>query len=564
MKIGEIFIQEGILSPEQLRIALEEQSKTHDRLGDIVLKMGFVSPQKLAPVLAKYFDIPFLNLSEQYKTIKSEVIDTVPAELARRFSIIPVNAQSGVLTIAMYDPLDLVAIDTLRLKTGYRIKCVLAVEQEIIEAIDYCYQDLPRMQKHIDQFIDLEAEDLRGEKKSEEREHFEAGDQPVVQYVKSLIIQAENSQASDIHLEPKEQEVKLRFRIDGVLYDMDPPPKAMLGAIISRIKILSGLDIAEKRLPQDGRFRVKMAKSEVDLRVSCFPTIYGESVVMRLLETSAPRSSLEELGLIGEDLEHFRYLIGQSYGLILVTGPTGSGKTTTLYSALNEIKSVEKKMITLEDPVEYRLPFIQQTQVNPLIGLDFARGLRSVVRQDPDVVMVGEIRDRETAEIAINAALTGHLVFSTLHANDSAGATTRLIKMGVEPFLISSSLLCVVAQRLVRVICPDCRERVGVTPGILQRLTKEKGIKEFYKGRGCAKCFQSGYKGRRGIFEILLMNEDIRRLILEKRSSDEIRSAAQDKGMKTLRQAGTDLLREGLTTPEELLRVTQDTDEVNL
>jgi type IV pilus assembly protein PilB len=564
MKIGEIFVKEGILSSDQLRIVLEEQKKTHDRLGDIVLKMGFVPPQKMAPILAKYFDIPFVKLSENYKNIKSEIIDLVPSELARRFSIIPVDAKDNTMTVAMYDPLDLVAIDTLRLKTGYRIKCVLALEKEIIDAIDYCYQDLPRLQKHIDQFIDLEMEEVKGEKKEVEAQSFQADDQPVVQYAKSLIIQALNSQASDIHLEPKEEEVKLRFRIDGVLYDMKPPPKAMLAAIISRVKILSGLDIAEKRLPQDGRLRVKMAKGEIDLRISCFPTIYGESVVMRLLETSAPRASLEDLGLTGSDLEHLRYLIGQSYGLILVTGPTGSGKTTTLYSALNEIRSTEKKMITLEDPVEYRLPFIQQTQVNPLIGLDFARGLRSIVRQDPDVIMVGEIRDRESAEIAINAALTGHLVFSTLHANDSAGATARLIKMGVEPFLIASSLLCVVAQRLVRTICPECRERKEVSPEVLQRLSKEQGIKDFFKGRGCIKCFYSGYKGRRGLFEILLMNEDIRRLILEKRSSDEIRSLAQSKGMKTLRQAGTEVLRAGLTTPEELLRVTQDTDEINL
>jgi type II secretory ATPase GspE/PulE/Tfp pilus assembly ATPase PilB-like protein len=335
----------------------------------------------------------------------------------------------------------------------------------------------------------------------------------------------------------------------------------MLSAITTRIKIMAGLDIAERRLPQDGRFKMKIGKHEVDVRTSSFPTIYGESVVMRLLDTSSPLLGLDSMGFDPSDLRRFKEIIKSSYGLVLVTGPTGSGKTTTLYTALNEIKSGEKNILTLEDPVEYRLPFIQQSQVNSQIGFDFARGLRSVLRQDPDVIMVGEIRDRETAEIAIHAALTGHLVFSTLHTNDAAGAAVRLVNMGVEPFLITSSLLCVVAQRLIRTVCPDCRENYTPDQDILSKLSLDAPIKKFARGRGCAKCLNSGYKGRKGIYEFLVPDESIRQLILERRSNAEVCAQARKIGMKTLREAGIEKLKEGTTTPEELLRVTQQTME---
>jgi type II secretory ATPase GspE/PulE/Tfp pilus assembly ATPase PilB-like protein len=390
---------------------------------------------------------------------------------------------------------------------------------------------------------------------------YDAGDQPVVQYVKSLIVQGINHKASDIHLQPKQEKAELRFRVDGVLHDMDPPPKAMIAAITTRIKILAGLDIAERRIPQDGRFRVKVVKNEVDIRVSTFPSIYGESVVMRLLDTSSPLGGLEQLGLYSDDLAKYREMIRFSHGLILVTGPTGSGKTTTLYTSLNEIKSSEKNIITLEDPVEYRLPFIQQSQVNPMIGFDFARGLRSILRQDPDIIMVGEIRDKETAEIAIHASLTGHLVFSTLHTNDAAGAPVRLINMGIEPFLITSSLLGVIAQRLVRKICPHCKEERPMDEMVRNKLQLNSTIKHFYHGQGCKKCMGSGYSGRDGIYELLTPNEEVRRLILNKQSGEEIRAAGQRNGMKTLREIGIDKIKKGITTPEELVRVTQATAE---
>ncbi len=562
MKIGETFKNAGIITPDELDVALNQQKITHDRLGDIVLKMGFATPDSLAPALANYFHIPFINLKELYKNLKPEVIDSVPLDLAKKFNIIPIEVNEKVLIIATFDPLNLIAIDTVRMKTGYKIECVVASESDISEAIDYCYNNLPRLRESIESFIDKEQVDFDALEKDVSDQKFEAGDQPVVQFVKSLVIQAVNSRASDILLQPKEGKAELRFRIDGVLHQIDPPPKSMLAAINTRIKILAALDIAEKRLPQDGRFKIDIGKKEVDIRVSSFPTIYGESVVMRLLDTSAPLLGLPQLGFYPSDLAKFRNLLYRPYGLILVTGPTGSGKTTTLYTALNEIKSSEKNILTLEDPVEYRLPFIQQSQVNSNIGFDFARGLRSILRQDPDVIMVGEIRDQETAEIAINAALTGHLVFSTLHTNDAAGAAIRLIKMGVEPFLITSSLLGVIAQRLIRTTCVVCKEAYPASEDLKNQLGLDSKLTHFYHGKGCPNCMNSGYRGRKGIYELLVPNEEIRKLILAQKSSEEIRQTAQLNGMHTLRQAGVDNLLDGTTTPEELLRVTQETEEM--
>jgi type IV pilus assembly protein PilB len=558
MKIGEALIKSGLITPSQLEIALKEQEKTKERLGDIIIKMGFVNHQKMAPFLAEYFNLPFVKLKDIYKEIKPEVIKLLPEELAYRFSIIPITAQDSRLTIAMFDPLDVVAIDTVKIKTGFKITKVVASENEIIEAIEYCYHQLPRLSEHINDFIQLEAQ--IDSEEDFEKLRTKASDPPVVKYVNSLIIQAVNTLASDIHLQPKQDIADLRFRIDGSLYSIDPPPKTMLAAITTRIKILANLDIAEHRLPQDGRFKVKVGSSEIDLRISCFPTIYGESITMRILDTSSPLLGLEQLGFMPEDLQKYRDLIHHSHGLILVTGPTGSGKTTTLYASLNEIKSTEKNIITLEDPVEYRLSFIQQSQVNPAIGFDFARGLRSILRQDPDIIMVGEIRDKETAEIAIHAALTGHLVFATLHTNDSAGATVRLINMGVEPFLITSSLLGVLAQRLIRCICGGCRQEHKVGKKVLEKLSLNEDITKFFKGRGCPKCLNSGYKGRTGIFELLLANETIRNLILSRASSEVIKRQAKENGMNTLQENGIEKIKTAITTPEEVLQVTQEAE----
>ncbi|MCA9401114.1 MAG: Flp pilus assembly complex ATPase component TadA [Candidatus Omnitrophica bacterium] len=561
MRIGETLIDSGVISHQELDAALKDQKRTHDRIGDILIRLGFLTSNELAPILAQYFNIPFIDLKDIYKSLKPKVIDLVPHDLAKRFQVIPIDKKQQTLTVAMYDPLNLLAIDTLRIKTGLKIEAVIAPEEDIKVAIDYCYHHLPRMQKHIDKFIDTEINLEPLIDKDSLKVEYAADDQPVVQFVKSLVIQAMNSRVSDIHLQPKQEHAELRFRIDGVLYHIDPPPKSMLAAINTRIKILAGLDIAEKRLPQDGRFKMQLEDHEVDIRVSSFPTIYVESVVMRLLNTSAPLLGLNELGLRKQECDQYRKLINRPYGLILVTGPTGSGKTTTLYTSLNEIKSDHKNIITLEDPVEYRLPFIQQSQVNNQIGFDFAKGLRSILRQDPDVIMVGEVRDHVTAEIAIHAALTGHLVFTTLHTNDACGAPVRLNKMGVESFLITSSPLCVVAQRLTRTVCPHCRTAFPITEETRQLAGLDDAIQEIYKGTGCQKCLNSGYLGRKGIYEMLIPNDEVRALILAQRSSDEIKNAAKKIGLKTMRDTAMDYLREGITTLEEVLRVTQDTEE---
>ena len=562
MKIGEAFRKAGLISSDALKNALKEQETTHDRLGDIFLRNGIVTPDQVAPVLADYFNTQYVKLQDIYKDIDPDVIDQVPEELSRRFTSIPIEVKDQILVIATFDPLNLVAIDTLRIKTGYKIRCVVASENAITDAIDYCYRGMSNMNQHIEEFIHMETiDDELFDQEDPEKIRSGANDQPVVQYVQSLIIQAVNNLASDVHLQPKQKVAELRFRIDGVLYDYDPPPKAMLAAICTRIKILSSLDISERRLPQDGRFKVTIGKSEIDIRTSLFPTIYGESIVLRLLDASKSLMTLEEMGLPEKSLQQYRRLIHHSYGLILVTGPTGSGKTTTLYSSLNEIKSTEKNIITLEDPVEYRLPFIQQAQVNPKIGFDFATGLRSILRQDPDILMVGEIRDKETAEIAIHAALTGHLVFATLHTNDAAGAVVRMINMGVESFLISSALLGVVAQRLVRVICSECQETYKVDKATLKKLSLEKVTDHFVRGKGCPKCLNSGYRGRIGIFELLVIDEEMRKIILESNSADALKARAKANGMKTLRETGIEKVKEGITTPQEVLRVTQDIEE---
>ena len=559
MQIGQALIKKGLLSSEELDIVLIEQEKTKERIGDIVIKMGFVNPEKMAHFLAEHFHLPFVKLKDIYKTIKAEVIKLVPEELTYRFTIIPIDLKDNTLTIAMFDPLDVVAEDTIRIKAGFKIKRAVATEQDVIEAIDYCYHQMPRLKENIDDFIEL---DTQIEKEEDfERLRIEASDPPVVKYVHQLIVQAVNSGASDIHIQAKQDSVELRFRIDGILYNFDPPPKIMLSAIITRLKILANLDIAERRLPQDGRFKMKVASSEIDIRLSCFPIIYGESISMRILNTASPLLGLEQLGFTQEDVEKYRDLIHRPYGLILDTGPTGSGKTTTLYTTLNEIKSIDKNMITLEDPVEYRLPFLQQSQVNPAIGFNFAKGLRSILRQDPDIIMVGEIRDVETAQIAIHASLTGHLVFSTLHTNDAAGATSRLIDMDTEPFLITSSLIAVLAQRLARCICPDCHKEYQVSKEVIERLSLDKDITKFFKGEGCPKCLNSGYRGRTAIFELLVINDSIRKLILARASSEEIKRQAQASGMKTLRENAIKKLKAGITTIDEVLRVTQEAGE---
>ncbi len=560
MKIGEALLHEGLIKSDQLKIAIGQQQKTQERLGDIIIKMGFVESKQMARFIADHFHLPFVDIKDTYKTIEPSVIRLIPEDLAYRFTILPTKLSGDTLTIAMFDPLDVVAEDTIRIKTGLKVKRTVGFEEDIREAIEYCYHQMPQLSQHIDNFL---GQDKLSHLETSivDKLRLEASDPPVVKYVHHLIVQAINLDASDIHIQPKQNTVDLRLRVDSILSDLDSPPKNMFMAIVTRIKILAGLDIAERRLPQDGRFKMQVGSQEVDIRVSCFPTIYGESIVMRLLNTSSPLLGLEQLGMTATDLTNYKKAIRRPYGLILVTGPTGSGKTTTLYTSLNDIKSAEKNMLTIEDPVEYRLPFLQQSQVHSAIGFDFARGLRSILRQDPDIIMVGEIRDRETAEIAIHASLTGHLVFSTLHTNDAAGAAVRLVNMGVEPFLLSSCLIGVLAQRLVRKICPDCKEEQHVPKEVWKRIGLKEGEFEIYHGKGCPACLKRGYKGRTALFEVLTVNEAIRELITKKSSSDEIRNKAQSIGMRTLSESGIEKMKEGITSIDDVLRVTQEFQE---
>jgi general secretion pathway protein E len=486
--------------------------------------------------------------------------DRISVKFMKEYKIFPLKLENKTLTLTMADPLDISTIDDIRLITGCDIQVCISGENEILDAIERHYGTGATTMERIIGDMSEEELDLMGGGADEEIEHLKdlASEAPVIKLVNLIINKAVEIGASDIHVEPFEGDLKVRYRIDGVLHDVESPPKKLQSAVISRIKIMSKLNIAERRLPQDGRIRFKSMGKNIDMRVSTLPTIYGESIVMRILDRGGVVLNLEKLGFPPIELKEFENQISKPYGMLLVTGPTGSGKTTTLYTALHKINSPDIKIITIEDPVEYQMYGINQIHVKPQIGLTFANGLRSIVRQDPDVIMVGEIRDPETADIAIQSALTGHMVFSTVHTNDAAGAITRLQDMGVESFLISSALLGVLAQRLVRVICKKCK-----TPAKLEkRSLNELGIKDsmdgftVYQGKGCDECNNTGYKGRIGIFELLIINDDIRRLILQKTSANIIKEKAREQGMKTLREDGWDKVKQGITSISEVLRVT--------
>ena len=556
MKIGEAFQSAGFISPEQLHAALRQQEFVPERLGDLLVLNGVVKREQHLQVLAKYFSLPLFDLKDHYQGVAPDVLRAIPKDLALKYKVFPIDKTLTTLTIATSDPLHLEAIDTLRYKCNLKIKCVLASEDEILEAIDVCYNGHASMDEHIAHFLETDT-DLNDSQPDQEAILQDANHQPVIKYVQSLIVQAIKARASDVILQPKQDRVELRFRIDGVLHVHEAPPKSMLPAISSRIKILSKLNIAERRLPQDGGFKAQLGSKHIDIRASVFPTHYGESVVLRILDVSQPILDLRQLGFPEDELKRYRRLIHQPYGLLLVTGPTGSGKTTTLYASLNNIKSRDKNIVTLEDPIEYHLPFAQQSQVNPTISFDFARGLRSLLRQDPDIIMIGEIRDRETAEIAIHAAQTGHLVFATLHTNDAIGAPIRLYNMGVEPFLLTSSLIGVLAQRLVRRICPKCKAPFSPDTELLRELGCEATDLPLYKGTGCPHCYQSGFSGRLGIYELFVPDTSIHNLILQRKFDNSIRTLAQDNGMRVLRQAALDKMFAGLTTAEEVFRMTQ-------
>ncbi|MBI4435985.1 MAG: type II/IV secretion system protein [Candidatus Omnitrophica bacterium] len=550
LSLEEVILAKGLLDPERLERAKKESENSKESLQKTLIRLGYLTEELLIPLLEERSGLPYVDLDTY--TMDPELIKLIPEAVARRYQLIPLFKIGKILTVAMADPSNYFALDEIRLKAHCDVEAVVSTEEKIRQAIDQHYGTGGSMEALV-KSITQRTMDLGDEKLVEEA--------PIIQLVNLLISQAVRERASDIHIEPETDTLRIRLRIDGVLHEIPAPPKELERAVISRIKVLSKMDIAERRIPQDGRFRVQVDHKEIDLRVSTIPSHHGENVVMRLLDTATVLIGLEELGLPHDAFEPFHHLIHRPHGIILVTGPTGSGKTTTLYACLNKISTLEKNIITIEDPIEYEMEVIRQMQVNPKIGVTFANGLRSILRQDPDIIMVGEIRDVETAEMAIHAALTGHLVFSTLHTNDAPGALTRLMDMGVEPFLIASSVIGIVAQRLVRLICPQCKKSYVPSQELLKtlRLPLGKGpIPPLYRGEGCRFCKETGYKGRTAIFELMVMEEEIRELVIQRASSPKMKDAACRKGMQVLREDGLAKAMAGITSIEEVLRVTQD------
>ncbi len=552
-EVIELLLERGLVTVEAIEAAKEEVKRTGLSLEKALEKLGYLTQEDIANTQADALGIPYMDLKDY--NVDVTLMEEVPGNLAKKYKALPLLKVGDSLTVAMADPRDIMAIDQLRrsMKVG-AIVPVLATEERIQNILDEYYGivgSLEDIVKAVDRekFTEIEDKDLA-----------EAAEEtPIIKLVNYIILQAVKDKVSDIHIEPELELSRVRYRIDGMLHEANNIPKKLHRAVVSRIKILSQLDIAESRIPQDGKVRMRVSGADLDIRVSTFPTIHGENVVMRLLMKSSVLLGLKELGFASRYLEGFNKLIRKPNGIILVTGPTGSGKTTTLYAALSTINSIEKNIITVEDPVEYELPLIRQMQVNPKAGITFATGLRSILRQDPDIIMVGEIRDLETAEVAIQAALTGHLVFSTLHTNDASSALTRLVDMGVEPFLISSSVIGILAQRLVRLICNNCKEKYTPPPEVLKDLGLESKI-DFYRGKGCEECKGTGYSGRSGIYELLILDEEIRKLVESKKSSDEIKKKAREKGMVFLREDGLERVTSGLTSPEEVLRVTMEAE----
>jgi general secretion pathway protein E len=543
MRLGEILMERRLITQEDLDRALELQRERGDKLGKILVDLGFIASRDVLAALAEQLQVPLLVI-EGAPAVSPE-LDQLSPRFLRQFRCMPVALHDHTVTLAMADPLDFETRSTVANCTGLTVRPGIAPEQEILDAIDRFYGQSDKQETEFTTPTG-DAEDL---------EHLRdmASEAPVIRLVNAMIASAVEKRASDIHIEPFEKEFRIRYRVDGVLVNQDSPPRELKAAIISRVKLMARLNIAERRLPQDGRIKVKTLGREVDLRVSTLPTLYGESVVMRLLDRSAGDFfDLESLGFDAHMLRRMEYYTSLPHGIFLVTGPTGSGKSTTLYSALKRINQSDKKIITIEDPVEYQMDGINQIHVNPGIGLTFAAGLRHIVRQDPDVIMVGEIRDRETADIAIRAALTGHFVYSTLHTNDAPSAISRLTDMGVENYLLTSSLVSVLAQRLVRVICTGCKTSAGT------RVSPDGETIEVFRGAGCDHCFNTGYRGRMGIFELMELNEELRAVIMRNEDASKITTIARRNGMRNLREDGWLKVRNGVTSAEEVMRVTQE------
>jgi type IV pilus assembly protein PilB len=577
--LGEMLVAAGLIKDEQLKKALEEQKKRGGKVGEVLVDLGFITELNLATFLGRQLNIPYIEIEKQL--VDTDTVRLIPAAMARRLIAIPLYKDGDAVVVAAADPLNIFCIDDITKATCRLVRQVVATRSDILKAIDRYYGVTPAIEAAAMDFAGAAAAPAAiGE--AEMIPGVAAEDAPVVKMVSMLIAQAIMDRASDIHIDPEGKFIKVRFRVDGVLTEVKSLPREMHAPIVSRIKIMANMDIAEKRMPQDGRFQARVTHTDagpvvtavfrernalrmdgdttVDIRVSTLPVIQGETVVMRLLDRTQVIQNLEGLNFTAELLERYRKLIARPYGMVLVTGPTGSGKSTTLYASVSALDRKASNIVTVEDPVEYQIMGVNQVQVNPKAGVTFASGLRSILRQDPDVIMVGEIRDRETAEIAIHAALTGHLVFSTLHTNDAAGAATRLIDMGIEPFLIASSAIGIMAQRLVRKICERCKKPYAASPELLRSLGISSGPADFYRGEGCPVCKNTGYQGRVGLFELMELNDAVRGMIVAKASSASIKSAAAQAGFRTLRQEGLIKAAHGITTVEEVLRVTQETE----
>jgi len=551
----------GVLTPEQVEQAIAEQRLTHQRIGDIVVAKGWVKKHELMEALARRIGVRYLDLA----TVKVDPLaaDLISERDARRYSAMPVGfSDEHTLLVAMADPSNIVAIDDLRILTGFDIEPALVSGEDLAEMLSKLKPAVDdQLSQHLETRVAEGEEEANLEETRDLREQVDAA--PVVKLVNGVLARAVDEGASDVHFEPQAKDLVIRFRHDGVLHEIMTIPKRLQAGVISRLKVMADLDIAERRIPQDGRIGLTVGGRPIDMRVASLPTVYGEKIVVRLLDRSNVMLRLEELGFSDQALARYRKSFQKPYGAILVTGPTGSGKSTTLYATLNILNTPEKNIITVEDPVEYRLAGINQVQINPKAGLTFASGLRSILRCDPDIIMVGEIRDRETAQIAVESALTGHLVLSTLHTNDAPGALTRLTEMGVEPFLTASAVDCVIAQRLVRRLCEYCREAFQPTSDLLRSAGFDDDVIErasqrtltLYRARGCPRCNNTGYKGRVGLYEVMLVSEAIERLIVERKSADEIGRVARAEGMVSLRDDGLQRVLEGLTSIEEISRV---------
>jgi type II secretion system protein E len=556
--LGQLLIERKIITPEQLDVALKRQKETGELLGIVLLELGFVDEETVfLPIVAGQYGVDYVNLKDAQ--IPPEVLNQLPARFASHYKVIPVDYRENTLMIATTRPLDIHLLDELSLVVKAKLNPVLASEKDILEAIRKYYgvgaETIEQMMGSVKSLDLPEDVDDLGAMETEAS---------ISKFLNQILLEAYRDRATDIHIEPFEDSLHVRYRVDGILFDAKVPKniRHFKDSIISRIKILSNLNIAEKRTPQDGRFKVHVGEIDLDLRVSFLPTPFGESVVLRILN-STRLFSFAELGLDDQERKILEHLIENPHGIIFLTGPTGSGKTTTLYSCLSQINTEDTKIITIEDPIEYQLEGITQIQINPAVGLTFSTGLRSMLRHDPDVMMVGEVRDIETAEIAIQVALTGHLIFSTLHTNDAASAVTRLLDMGVDPYLVTSTVECFIAQRLVRTLCPKCKSPTTLTSAMAEDFKRHvdmTGDIKIYEPKGCEACKFTGYLGRAAIYEFLVVNEAIRKIIMEKATASTIKSKAVAQGMRTLMQSGWEKVRRGLTTPQEVLRVTKEED----